>query len=136
MSKEKENKKTALELACQWISDLISKSPNCILGISYPEDEEAITCPLAYEECRKISNTRVCTEKLKQYFQRKADIPDGWDVVKELCENLLADIAIFERIEFREYRGEKQPDWKFLIVNFCNNMIKKLQQAGIEVDDE
>lgn len=84
-------KKTALDLACE---HMIKKGIiNC-----------AINCPLR-RNCSAIEDEH-CIKEIKQYFQEQADIPDGWDVVKEKIKQLknselpykVADAYVLEKL--------------------------------------
>lgn len=73
MNKEK---KDALTLACKVLDDFVDCS-----------NSWDIYCPLE-DKCNIELN---CGMQLKQYFQQQADIPDGWDVVKEIYKKIKQD---------------------------------------------
>lgn len=101
MSKEK--KKTALYLACEEIDYLWGKFDGL-----YPDD-------YTDEFCEKYGYG---INGVKQYFQQQADIPDGWDVVKEILKII-------------------RTTNKFELESYLENVIcTRLRQAGMEVDDE
>ena len=108
MTKEK---KTALDLMAKQLSKLwwtTLWNTNCPLYSNY--------C----KTCSKVNNN--CENKIKQYFQEKADIPDGWDVIKK-------------RIAFH-----KKALWDNPSPEYNEGIILELENLcewnGIEVDDE
>lgn len=75
-----EEKKTAIDKACEELYNFIKKENCCN------------SCPVCNKGCKllvqinyeNVSNTKEkCLEMIKQYFQEQADIPDGWDVIKK-----------------------------------------------------
>ena len=67
------SKKTALDLACEFIQNG---------GLEM--------CSLCSIDCKHLQTRRTkneCFKKVKQHFQQQADIPDGWDVVKEIYKH-------------------------------------------------
>lgn len=96
MNKEK---KDALTLSCEKLADII--------------DNPDSLCYIDFLDC-SIENTEEMINYMKNHFQEKADIPDGWDVVKEI---------------YRQFpHSDDQADGE------TQEFIKrKLQEAGIEV---
>lgn len=95
------NKKTALDKMC---SDFIIRIRNC-----------EFDCP-AKSLCTKDKTKDLfkCQSVLKKYYKQQADIPDGWDVVKEIYKYI-------------DQNHSQKPDIKLFVID-------KLNEAGIEVE--
>ena len=87
------SKKTALRIACEKLCDTYHDVLESCMRFN---DCKIIGCPV-YKECEKYTTEahinytldhNVQIDILEQYFQQQADIPDGWEVVKELYKQL------------------------------------------------
>lgn len=136
------SKKTALQKMCEKISDL---HKDWDLGFSCSNHCSAeLYCKQHYGE-----RDETCAQALEEYYKQQADIPDGWDVVKELRQDVsFLMYASRDNSNFceREHKIPEhyQGDWKSgqhyyqgkshaaaEIIDFIDH---KLQQAGIEVE--
>lgn len=87
-------KKTALDKACEEISSLFYEVGCCNCSAN---------CGL---KNTGLFVKKVCIKNLKQYFQEQADIPDGWDIIKETIKQLkntklpykIADAYVLEKL--------------------------------------
>ncbi|MDO5329031.1 MAG: hypothetical protein Q4E88_02870 [Coriobacteriia bacterium] len=126
---------------------------DCLLDCIYWDTFEsdcANHCPIWNRDCGCENSNDVCSpidkelckKKLKQHFQQQADIPDGWEVVKEIYEELKKDIEKYSA-KRNDYRDNKDGDYEQYISwgayiqsshAIRNRIRNKLQQAGIEVE--
>lgn len=67
-------------------------------------------------------------EQWKQYFRKKATIPDGWDVIRKESKRLKEEAVIWAGL--KKFLTEDKFN---SIAEFLENLCKKY---GIEVDDE
>ena len=76
-------------------------------------------------------NKNECIECIKVHFQQQADIPDGWEVVKEI-KQMCEDEQLVPNYEEDNYEAGFN-DAKCDVIDFIN---QKLQKVEIEVDNE
>lgn len=109
------SKKTANDLMAEEIYNLV-ECYGCDGCPVFRDDENACEHLLNADEI-SVKETD-CIERLKQHFQQQADIPDGWDVVRELLKII-------------------RTTNKFELESYLENVIcTRLRQAGLEVEDE
>ena len=102
-------KKDALTLACE---ELETRT-------SCPKDLYDFDC-----DCENTCNNNY-TQCWKQYFQQQADIPDGWDVVKEIYKMTYVYYTDRHIERFIENKLEK-----------AGLLESTLEEAGMEVCNE
>lgn len=100
-------KSSALELACETFSKFMK---------TICKDKNCIDCVLFRDSC---PCGHVSKDTLKHYFQEQANISDGWDVVKNLY------------FTFANLQGHNA-----MTLTIAGQLKEKLEEAGIEVDDE
>lgn len=125
-------KKTALDLAC---SDLMVKITNC-----------EFDCP-AKSLCTKDKTRDLfrCKAVLKKYYKQQADIPDGWDVVKDkYLEYAKKYDKLLEKYNFLDktngFKNEESRKFMRIELNSyadkANVLGDIMKEAGIEVDND
>lgn len=126
MSKEN---KTALDLACKYIVKL---------EMSLHSNDSYIQPNYCKKNKCNPKSEIYCFDCCRQYLQEQADIPDGWDVVKEIYEWL-------EEHQKRIYKRAKEEHSVNELLNsfwdgreievdcILENLYKRLQQKEIEV---
>lgn len=106
--------KTALDLACEELAFYCSKPKRrCFMD----EDFNMKNCSHDYPACQ---------ESIKQYFQEQADIPDGWDIVKEIYSQIKGQLKIWDK-------NDKWYDGLDFIKCWIDFTLEN--KYGIEVDD-
>lgn len=106
------SKKTALDLACEWIS----------------ARQGCSDCIVSKEICERYEYSK-CKDKIKQHFQQQADIPGGWDVVKDIRQMCIND-QLFS-YHGRSGYGTGYSDAQKDVINFIN---QRLKQARMKVE--
>ena len=109
------SKKTALYMACEELS----KRTSC------PKIYHNMDC----KGCIGIVNQADCWVK---YFQQQADIPDGWDVVREIYEDCQAEIKIFNNDVKNDVFVS---DYERGIYERNNDICELIEQVGIMVGE-
>lgn len=107
----KETKKDALEVACKEYVELLEWTNNYLVTSN---SADRPPCPILKDIGACFHRDRSCKDCIKRYFKEQATISDGWDVVKELYDNVNS-----------VYNGVK---------GLREDLKEKLKQAGIEVE--
>lgn len=119
------NKKTALVLACEELEK--NKVVASVMCETCPDKGKCELCNGAQPTKARI---------WKQYFQQQANIPDGWDVVKEIYEIIIDDIDCIEKELSHSSRESENKEIKIETLKDVSYDIEKyLKQAGIEVGE-